>query len=180
MMNVELGQGKGRSRMEQWFKRATDFNPNYYAAFDAKLFYLEPKWYGSREEMLAFGRQCVTSTSWGGRVPVILRDAHEALAKYLKEEEQPAYWKQPAVWADLKAAFEKFFTLNPEEISLRHNYALYAYRAEQWDDLNRQLPLRREINYDLFGGQVQYETMIRLAKAHAKKLVVLGSGDRRT
>ena len=55
--------------------------------------------------------------------------------------------------------------LNPEEIGWRHNYALYAYRAEQWDDLNRQLPLLGEINYEFFGGKAQYENMVRFARA---------------
>ena len=67
------------------------------------------------------------------------------------------------------ANLEKFFTLNPEEKGWRHNYALYAYRAEQWDDLNRQLPLLGEINYEFFGGKDQYDKMVRLAKEHAKK-----------
>ncbi len=169
MITVELGQGEGRPRMELWFKRATDLDPNYWDAFDAKRYYLEPKWYGSPEAMLEFGRECVNSKKWGGHAPLILRDAHEALAKYLDKEEQPAYWKQPHVWKDLHAAFEKFFDLNPDETGWRHNYALYAYRAEQWDELNRQIPLLGEINYEFFGGKEKYDKMVREAKAHVKK-----------
>ena len=131
MISVELGQGKGRPRMERWFERAADLNPNYYEAFHAKLYYLEPKWHGSPEEMLQFGQQCVNSKRWGGRVPLILLDAHDSLAKYLPKDEQAAYWKQPEVWRDIKEALEKFLTLNPEETRWRRNYALYAYRAEQ-------------------------------------------------
>ncbi len=169
MITVELGQGKGRPRMEMWFKRATDLNPNNYDAFEAKLYYLQPKWHGSPEDMLEFGRECVKSKKWGGHVPLVLRDAHESLAKYLEKDERADYWKRPEVWKDIKAAFEKFFTLNPEENGWRHNYALYAYRAEQWDDLNRQLPLLGEINYEFFGGREQFDNMVRLAKEHAKK-----------
>jgi len=143
-------------------------NPNYYDAFEAKLYYLQPKWYGSPEDMLEFGRECVNSKKWGGHVPLILRDAHEALIKYLEKGDQAGYWKRPEVWKDIRASFEKFFTLNPAEKGWRHNYALYAYRAEQWDDLNRQLPLLGEINYEFFGGKDQYDKMVRLAKEHAK------------
>lgn len=169
MISVELGQGKGRDRMEMWFQRATDLNPNNYQAFSSKLYYLEPKWHGSREAMLKFGRECVNSTKWGGHVPLILRDAHEALANYVEKDERANYWKQPEVWKDLKAAFDKFFSLNPEENGWRHNYALYAYRAEQWDELNRQIPLLGEINYKFFGGKDEYDKMVRLAKEHAAK-----------
>jgi hypothetical protein len=168
MITVELGQGKGRPRMERWFERATALNPDYYDAFYAKLYYLEPKWYGSPEDMLEFGRECVNSKKWGGHVPLILRDAHEALVRYLPAKEQDDYWKRPEVWKDVQAAFEKFFTLNPQEPGWRHNYALYAYKAEQWDILNRQIPLLGEINYEFFGGKDEYDKMVRLAREHAK------------
>ena len=169
MITVELGQGKGRARMELWFKRATDLNPDYYDAFAAKLYYLEPKWYGSSEDMLAFGRECVNSKKWGGHVPLILRDAHESLVKYLPKQQQAGYWKRPEVWSDLKAAFERFFELNPEDKGWHHDYARYAYWAEQWDVLDRQIPLLGAINYDFFGGKDEYDKMVRLAKQHVTK-----------
>ena len=121
MMRVELGQGKGRPRMELWFKRAADLNPNYYDAFYAKLYYLEPKWYGSPKDMIEFGRECVNSKKWGGQVPLILKDAHEALIKYEPAKDKPGYWKRPEVWKDINAAFEKFFALNPQENGWRHS-----------------------------------------------------------
>jgi hypothetical protein len=169
MMTVELGQGRGRQRMELWFKRATDLNPNYIEAFSAKLRYLEPKWYGTPEDMLEFGRECVASKKWGGHVPLILRDAHEALAGYLPKEQQAAYWKRADVWKDLKAAFDKYFDLNPNDVGWHHNYALYAYRAGDWDVLNRQLPLLGPINYEFFGGKPAFDEMAREAKKHAAK-----------
>ena len=100
---------------------------------------------------------------------MVLRDAHEALAKYIEKDKRANYWKRPEVWKDIKAAFEKFFVLNPEEIGWRHNYAQYAYWADQWDDLNRQIPLLGQINYEFFGGKDQFDKMVRLAKGHAKK-----------
>jgi hypothetical protein len=36
MMTVELGQGKGRQRMEVWFDRAMKLNTNSYAACNAR------------------------------------------------------------------------------------------------------------------------------------------------
>lgn len=175
MMRVELGQGNGRARMETWFKRAVDLNPNYYEAFQSKLYYLEPKWHGSTEEMLKFGRECVRSDQWGGRVPLILMEAHESLVKYLDPQYQADYWKRPEVWKDIKAALKKFSRLNPEDITWRQHYVRYAYRAEQWDDLNQQLPLLGSINYQFFGGQAQFDNMVRLAKEHARSRATLGS-----
>jgi hypothetical protein len=72
MITVELGQGRGRPRMEQWFQRAMSLSPNYYEACYAKLHYLQPKWFGSNEDMLEFAGECVNSSKWGGHVPLIL------------------------------------------------------------------------------------------------------------
>ena len=168
MLDLELAQGKDRDRMEQWFQKAMDKHPDNYDACSKKLRYLEPKWYGSPEEMLRFGRECVDSETWIGYVPLVLRDAHESLANYVEKDRRPAYWKQPEVWPDLKASFEKFFQLNPDATRWRHNYARYAYWCEQWDELNEQLKLLGEINYEFFGGTDEFEKMSTLAKKHEK------------
>ena len=109
MMTVELGQGKGRERMEMWFDRAMGLNSNSFSACSHKLYYLEPKWHGSPEAMLKFGQECANSTKWGGRVPLILAEAHNSLARYLpaKERQEREYWKRPGVWKDVKASFDE-------------------------------------------------------------------------
>jgi hypothetical protein len=145
-----------------------DKHPDNYDACSKKLRYLEPKWYGSPDEMLRFGHECVDSETWIGNVPLVLRDAHESLANYVEKDKRAAYWKQPEVWPDLKASFEKFFQLNPDATRWRHNYARYAYWCEQWDDLNEQLKLLGEINYEFFGGIDEFEKMAALAKTHER------------
>lgn len=170
MMRVELGQGQGRKRMELWFHRAMDLNPNDYDACNWKLSYLEPKWYGSRDDMLAFGRECATSTNWGGAVPLILASAHWQYSAYLKDaEEKSNYWKLPDVWPDIKSSYDRFFELNPDAIGYYHNYAWYAYHAEQWDALNEIIPKLGPINYSYFGGKDEFDKMVELAKEHASQ-----------
>lgn len=167
MISVELGQGKGLARMEEWFQRAMAINPESYPACTAKLHYLEPKWHGSAEAMLAFGRECVASTKWKGSVPLTLVEAHRDLASYVKEPElKPAYWKQPGVWKDIESAYTRFFELNPEAVSQRHAYAFYAYRCEEWTAFRTQLKLLGEVNYAYFGGKVEFDKMVRRAEAN--------------
>lgn len=169
MITVVLGQGGDRDRMQLWFNRAMEVNTNDYAACKQKLYYLEPKWYGSDEEQLAFGRECAHSTNWGGRVPLTLVDAHDFIAGRYKGEAQTNYWKRPEVWSDVQAAFDRFFELNPDDIGWYHNYALYAYRAEQWDKLNELIPKLGPVNYSYFGGKDEFDKMVRLAKEHSGK-----------
>lgn len=168
LMRVERGQGRGRDRMELWFHRDMELSTNDYDACYSKLTYLEPKWYGSVDDMLAFGRECAQTKQWGGHVPLILLDAHLAIQRqYADDSEKTNYWKQPEVWLDLKDAFDRFFELNPDETGWYHNYAWYAYQAGQWATLNSLIPKLGPVNYNYFGGKDQFDQMVALAKAHA-------------
>lgn len=167
MIRIDEGLQKNRQDMELWFNRAMQINPNNYAACEFKLHYLYPQWYGSREDMIAFGRECVASKIWGGTVPLILSDAHREYWLYLQDsEEKTNYWKRPDVWPDIKASFDRFFELNPDATSYYHNYAWYAYHAEQWDKLNELLPKLGTVNYDYFGGKEEFNKMVQLTKEH--------------
>jgi hypothetical protein len=164
MINLEVGQGKGRDRMEMWFQRAMKINSNSFDACYSKLYYIEPKWYGSAEDMLEFGHECVVSTNWGGRVPHIIVNAHDTLAGYASREnaaQRDLYWSNPKIWPELKEAFEK---LSVRESGYRHEYFLYAYKCGQWEEMLRQLPLLGAINYTYFGGREQFDKMVATAK----------------
>ncbi|MFO1461860.1 MAG: DUF4034 domain-containing protein [Verrucomicrobiota bacterium] len=165
MMRLELGQGEGRERLELWFQRAMDLDPGDYEACADKLWYLMPRWYGDHNKMLKFGRSCLNHPSWNGRVPLALMRARELIAEDLPKEDRPAYWRKKEVWSDVRSSFERFFELNPNNVSWRHNYAWFAWAAQDWDELNRQIPLLGEINYAYFGGKDQYDRMLAEARA---------------
>jgi hypothetical protein len=172
MLSVEVGLGDDRQRMEMWFKRAMELDPNDMTACQRKAYYLEPKWNGSEQDLLDFGHECVTSTQWGGQVPLIMIDVHNKIAAYLEKSEQPGYWTRPDVWRDIRAAYEKFCRLNPEaknDPGTVQGYAKYAYRCEQWNTLNELIPKFGEVDYSRFGGKQAYDTMILLAKQHASQ-----------
>lgn len=166
MMTVVLGQGGDRKALELWFNRAMEADTNSYDACRNKMNFLDPKWYGSDEEQLAFGRECADSTKWGGHVPLILVLAHNTINLRLQGAAKTNYWKQPEVWSDLRTAYERYFELNPDETYLYRDYARFAYRAEQWDKLNELIPKLKTSDYDFFGGKNEYDKMVQLAKEH--------------
>jgi hypothetical protein len=169
MIRVDEAQQKSRDDMELWFNRAMTLDPNNYEACKNKLHYLYPQWYGSRDEMIAFGRECVASTNWGGYVPMILVDAHTDCNTYSQDSDEvkQAYWKQPDVWPDIKAAYDRFFEIKPNATDIYKNYAWYAYHAEQWDAFNELVPKVRPVDYNFFGGADEFNKMVQLAKEHA-------------
>jgi len=166
MMRVELGQGVGLPRMREWFDKAMALNTNHYDAAKLMAFYLEPRWYGSEATCLNFCRTCVTSTEWGGEVPLVLANTHRSLATYYSLSNSPAYWQRPRVWPDIKAAYERFFKLNPKASSWRHNYALDAYNCGQYSVFLKQTQLfSNGTNYNYFGGQAAFVAMLEKAAA---------------
>ena len=172
MIDVMLGLSDERNEMEIWFRRAMYADTNNYVACKKKLWYLDPRWYGSEEDLLKFGHECVESKKWGGQVPLILVDAHHAIQvySYNTEPDRTEYWLRPEVWPDVKLGFERYFEMNPTNTGYRHNYALYAYRCRQWDELNRQLKLfAGRTNYNYFGGREAFEKMAKEAKDHQGK-----------
>ncbi len=144
-----------------------NLDPNNYEACYAKLHYLYPQWYGSRDDMLAFRRECVASTNWGGHVPLILVDAHSELARSLPAADRDDYWGLPEVWPDIKAAYEKYSRVNPDATRFRYPYAAYAFRCGQWQDFNQQIAFLRktgdELNVNYFGGKGAFDKMVEMS-----------------
>lgn len=174
MIEMAVSQQRDRAEMELWFQRGMQLNTNNHDVCAKKLRYLMPQWYGSREDMVAFGRECVASTKWGGRVPLVLAEAHYEYATYLEQKDRDAYWRQPAIWPDIQASYKKFFELNPNPAgSYQYSYAYYAFVCGQWDDFNAQIKLIRDrdvtVDAGFFGGQEVFDKMVEQAKAAGLK-----------
>jgi hypothetical protein len=69
MLSVELGQGNGPEVMEKWFQRAITADPDCDPACRSKLYYLEPKWHGSLQDELNFGKQCLAARRFREGLP---------------------------------------------------------------------------------------------------------------
>src|SRR5258706_12074144 len=164
MIKVVQGQGRERDEMELWFKRGMALDTNNYQACYAKLSYLQPKWFGSPDDLLAFGHECVASTNWGGWVPLILADAHEMLARYLPKESRSDYWKNPEVWKDIKASFEKYHAIYPQATDGHDRYARFAAWCEQWEEFARQVKQVPSINRDYFAEQGNFDDYVQAAE----------------
>jgi hypothetical protein len=174
MIEMAVSQQKDRAEMELWFQRGMQLNTNNHEVCIKKMRYLMPQWYGSFEEMVAFGRECVASKKWGGRVPLVLAETYYDYAQLLDEKDRDGYWRQPQVWPDIQASYKKFFELNPHPAGFyQYNLAYYAYVCGQWNDFNAQIKLIRDnegtVDATFFGSQEIFDKMVERANAEAAK-----------
>jgi len=166
MMSVELGQGEGRARLELWFQRAMQLDPANELACGRKVRYLEPRWYGSERELFEFGWECATNPAWQGHVPLAGISAMLNLADEYPEKERGAFWLRPEVWKVVRASYERYFQLNPDDKGTRQAYVKDAYRSRAWKDLNRQLKLMECASMEYFGGEEAFREIVEEAMAH--------------
>ncbi len=139
MLAVELARDEGRAVMETWFARAMAADPDHFDACQAKLKYLGPNAHGSAADALAFGRECVAGRNWRARLPIMLVDAHFAVAD--ASGDPAAYWLDPGVWADVTNVYSAHLRQYPGDDDLRGYYAKVAYKCHQWRVLRDQLKL---------------------------------------
>jgi hypothetical protein len=163
MITVELGQGKGRAVMERWFKRAMDADPDNREACKAKLYYLEPKWYGSQKAMLQFGQDCLAGKNWYGGIPFTLIDTHDALVAYAQDRE--AYLKSPLVWGDFQSVYEPYLRARPDDNVTGSIYTFLACKTGNWSVAKRQFDtLGDKIVPKVFGGPDVMENYRKIAE----------------
>ncbi|HEX8151694.1 MAG TPA: hypothetical protein VF698_01155 [Thermoanaerobaculia bacterium] len=127
MLVVELGQGRGRERLESWFRFGVAANPGDTALWTAKMHYLEPRWHGSDEEMLAFGREALATKSWALQIPMLLLTAHHHLAQ--QTGDVAAYFADPDVCREVRGVYDGFLAKYPDSPYERSAYALALYRC---------------------------------------------------
>jgi hypothetical protein len=172
MIEMAVSQQKDRKEMELWFQRAMDLDTNDFTACKTKLRYLDPKWNGTPEDMIAFGKECVASKKWGGDVPLTLTEARRAIAMDLPRDVQAEYWRMPEVWSDIQASYERYFELHPNAGSkIRYPYAWYAFRCGKMEDFTYQVKLIRDADgtvvSNYFGGDEVFNKLVEKANADA-------------
>lgn len=138
MITVEKGLGGDRAAMEIWFRRAMEADGNNVVACSAKMDWLDPKWHGSVEDVLLFGKRCRATKNWRSGIPLLAADAHARVAKRLPEDERSRYFRKPEVWGEIKAVYEEFLRLLPTDNIARSRYAVYCFQCGHYAESHEQ------------------------------------------
>ncbi len=163
MLSVELGQGQGRDRMELWFGRAVQADPDDFEAYREKAYYLAPKWYGSDEEVWNFGLECAKTQKWSAKIPLVLVDS---IVSNLGQK-HPEYFTEPDKWQTLESVFRGYLNLFPRSTYYRSIFARWAVEGQHWAIAEEQFKILGD-QWDrvVFPGE-RYPQMRDLADTHA-------------
>ena len=159
MLTVALGSNYERPQMEVWFTRAMRADPDNLTACNSKLYYLLPRWHGSREAMLEFGNQCVQRVEENTDRNVELAEMLVSAHKWLAEDwananpnrDQSGYWMQESVWSDVKRVFTLILERRPNSNHYHSSYASYASSCGKWVESNQQYKLITNPELAIFG-----------------------------
>jgi len=105
MMTVELGCSRPEE-MRQQFDRAIQARFDYLPAYGSMRNGLLPRWFGSTEAQLAFGRACLATGRFDTEVPCQMLQVVYDIAKDQKDPEQ--YYKTGAPWEDLMKTLDGY------------------------------------------------------------------------
>jgi hypothetical protein len=152
--------GNDREAMEVWFRRAMDANPDDYQACIRKLEYLSPYNHGNPRDMLDFGRECLKTQNWRGRIPLVLVRVHEFLANQSGDTKE--YFSRPEVWQDILDVYEGALLNFTNDRLDRSMFASYAAKCGRWDVARREFErLGDRPDLTVFGSMASYDYLRR-------------------
>jgi hypothetical protein len=131
MLWTSIGRGHDQETLERWFQRALAADGDNYQACDAKFQYLQPKWYGSIEEALAFGQQCAATRNWNSDIPLVMLAARDLQANFYPASDpgrKYLVYLDPETWSDVSTVLKAYEARYPDSTGLR-SFAL------SWADL---------------------------------------------
>lgn len=159
---VAKGLSLNRNSMEKQFQRAIKADNTDYIAYHAKLDYLMPKWYGTREEMFAFARESAKNAPAHTLIPKLIIEAHLEMYYWTENE---AYFKQPEVWQEVKAAYARILADFPDSSERRNWFAYVAYLAGDYITAHEQFSIIKD-NWDQeCWGNLRYFEKVKNAVA---------------
>ena len=141
MLAIEKAIGGERADMEKWFERAMKACSINKSACEQKLDWLDPKWHGSQEEMLAFGRACRDTRNWRVGLTLLLADAHFRASTHMTKEEGVKYLHSDEVWEDIKEVYEEYLKHYPDDFVERSRYAAYCFVCGRYAESDKQFQL---------------------------------------
>ncbi len=159
LITVAMGLGHNREQVEAQFQRALKADPSDYWAYNVMLTYLMPKWHGSRDEMFAFARYWAKNSPAGSMGPLVLAKAHWEMFTITKN---PAYFRDQAVWTELKGVYSSLLESFPRSKELHNWMARSAFLSGDVTTALREIAIIGEEGMpSVWGSLTEYQDVRR-------------------
>jgi len=145
LITVELGS-TGIEEMRRRFDTAVQARFDYMPAYEAFRSGLRPRWFGSEEAVLAFGRNCLATQRFDTEVPWQMMRAVQDVAA--DQDDADAYYAKNAPWKDLETVLDGYVAHGDPA---RRNYYLSfkAFLAAKRGMDPLVVQLLRQMNYQV-------------------------------
>ena len=137
LIEIDKASGGDRATMERWFERAMKADGDNRGACWSKLDWLDRKWHGSMEDMLAFARDCRNTGNFRAGITLLLADAHWRIACE-PDQDQLKYLRTPEVWADIKSVYDEYLKHHPVDDIARNKFALICHLSNHFREAEAQ------------------------------------------
>jgi tetratricopeptide (TPR) repeat protein len=133
--------GNSKTGFQEWFDKTVDAQFDYGKAYEEVLYSLYPRWHGSIEEMMEFGRKCLDTERFDTCVPAFYMESFFAAVKISSPERQQQMMADPQIKKQLIRCMKGYSAQNePVYLHVQKyetNYfptllAIFADRAGQF------------------------------------------------
>jgi hypothetical protein len=156
MMGVLIALDTPDREMAEWFDVARKLDPGGLDPYDRRLTALLPRWGGSDEALLAFGRAAFARKEWGSRAPFILIAVHDWI--FRGPPAKLGYFERKEVCADVKLVYDTFLAQHPDADIDRSRYVRRLVECKDWREADTQLQrLGNRAALSVFDGQYEVE-----------------------
>lgn len=164
MMEIAKGLGLPREETNLWFRRAMKLNGDDVRVCMAMADYLHPKWGGSAEDLIEFGRQCAATRNYHSGIPAILYEAH----MHAFSTDTIRHFAKKDVYEETELMLRSLITDQPLAVKQRWRYALLAYNKGKYELARTHFDkLGESPPYDLMDGKVKYDLLKKELDAKA-------------
>jgi tetratricopeptide (TPR) repeat protein len=125
LINVARARALPRERMEDYYRKALAAYPGHHGARYNKLAFISPRLYGSKDDVEAFGRQCLKDSAlypYAGRLAIDVLNDRAAGGAVLKPNE---------LWLTVKVVYEGILARYPDDLHMRARFAFWACRSKR-------------------------------------------------
>lgn len=167
LVAIATGMGLDRDEMEYYYDNAIEACPHHYGARSRKLYYLMPKWHGTKKLMLDFVEECDGMMDEFPFLGLIRVGAYEEFHYY--DEEDKDMLKRDEIWNEVKSRYRTAMDRYPEYTWLHSDLARTAHMALRYIEASEQL--------DLFGDSWSTRSAWSSIRAyHRARISIYASG----